>query len=624
MMFVSGRTTVSGMSPCADEWKVHSSDAQVRLYPSPPIPRGWCCFELDADGNISGPRVYFDVGGGFSANWSIALERVGQGTRWRAIAWLPRSVFALRLDPTDTPGKIRWRNFRAIPWHSRKVLAYLARPGFAISRVLNLARRVAGHVVGRAVADPLEGDFTDQQLFRSPHSHLSGASLRLGLPPAGCDAITVEVSLMEATGPVPIRSLRLDPKRLSLPGWEHVYWEHYPDAKDRDFLVRVRFEARGSQVGAGEDRALSDVRAVNSPPQGNHPLPEVIVFSPVTQCNLNCVHCISRPTRDRVAVAPEAAWQAIADCARRAPFLHAALDYSGDILWDEGRHGGLLSRLVELDFPYRVDTNANCLDDGITERLLDSRLTEINFSIDSMDARTYRGIRKGSIPLDDVLRQIAHFMRRKRETGRPVRTILSFVLMRRSAATIRPAFAFAKEHGIDHVSVVPLIAFTPDMVEELLVWDLDAYRVLYEDLRAASRETGVELSMQPPVDTWREGGGHAPCYVPFGATMLLGNGDVVACCVPGTRIGNLAEGSLESIWNGPTYREFRMRVNSPDPPLSCRNCPMSRLPDNRLAYAPVLAAAGRQETRIVPTPTTKRPSKRVPEFEASVSSCPPA
>jgi len=60
----------------------------------------------------------------------------------------------------------------------------------------------------------------------------------------------------------------------------------------------------------------------------------------------------------------------------------------------------------------------------------------------------------------------------------------------------------------------------------------------------------------------------------------------MACCVPGTRIGNIADRSLREIWNGPEYRAFRARVNTPDPPEPCRNCPMNRVANNRKAFAP--------------------------------------
>jgi radical SAM protein with 4Fe4S-binding SPASM domain len=186
-------------------------------------------------------------------------------------------------------------------------------------------------------------------------------------------------------------------------------------------------------------------------------------------------------------------------------------------------------------------------------------------------------------------------MSRKRSAGKEIHTILSFVLMRSNAATIKPALAFAAEHGIDHVSVVPLLAFTEDMVDEIFVWDEAAFAALHQELTAEATRLGVALAIQAPVKRWRDDDIHAPCEVPWGAAAITANGDVMACCIPGTVIGNVNEQSLSEIWNGAKYAAFRSRVNTPDPPAPCRNCGMARVRNNRKAYAPVRHTPARAE-----------------------------
>jgi radical SAM protein with 4Fe4S-binding SPASM domain len=66
--------------------------------------------------------------------------------------------------------------------------------------------------------------------------------------------------------------------------------------------------------------------------------------------------------------------------------------------------------------------------------------------------------------------------------------------------------------------------------------------------------------------------------------VVLGNGDVAACCVPGLVMGNLNENSMEEIWDGPRYRELRATVNSSKPLPSCASCPMFRQVDNPDSY----------------------------------------
>ena len=422
----------------------------------------------------------------------------------------------------------------------------------------------------------------DRILF-CERSHLSGVSLWLA--PDSCmeGSLAVELRAVDGDGSKLLRRATINLAHVEGAEPEHVYWEPVKESQGRWFLLRVSLSGDADRAAA----SILDAKLIHSQPQPFEAMPQALLFSPVSQCNLNCTHCISRPTRTNLRLASEATWNAVRDVTQGDKFVHLATDYSGDILFDERRYPGTLQRLIALDASFRIDTNATCLDNDIAEMLLASRLHEINFSIDSMDPEVYRRIRRGSLPLEEVLAKVAAFMSRKRSVRPEIHTIVSFVLMRSNAATIKPALAFAREHGIDHVSVVPLLAFTDDMLEEMFVWDEAAYAELHAELQTEATRVGVALAMQPPVEHWRDEDMHAPCEVPWATAAITGNGDVMACCMPGTVIGNLNRQSLDEIWNGPAFATFRSRVNSPNPPPACRNCGMSRVRNNRRAYAPV-------------------------------------
>jgi radical SAM protein with 4Fe4S-binding SPASM domain len=378
---------------------------------------------------------------------------------------------------------------------------------------------------------------------------------------------------------------------------EHFYWDPVETSQHCFFILRAWLAQSGARSRATEIPLLADAELIYSQPQAYDTLPQAVMFSPLSQCNLNCTHCISRPTRTKSRLASESVWDAVRDVTNNPRFVHLATDYSGDILFDERRYPGTLARLIALDASFRIDTNANCLDDDIIEMLLASRLKEINFSIDSMDPDIYRSIRRGTFPLPDVLAKIARFMSRKREARKEIHTIISFVLMNSNATTIKPALAFAGENGIDHVLVAPLIAFTEDMVKEVFVWDEIAFAALREELAAEAARLGVALAMEPPVSRWRDDDIHAPCEIPWATAMITGNGDVMACCMPGTVMGNLNEQSMDQIWNGSNFAAFRMRVNSINPPTPCRNCGVSRVRNNRKAYASVRYGLSGEEAK---------------------------
>lgn len=427
----------------------------------------------------------------------------------------------------------------------------------------------------------------DERVVFSERSHLSGATVRLDTGRYEQGVVTLELYPVDGGGMRPVRTATIDISTLESGQMEHVYWEPLQTSKRLFFFLRASLWQNGKQQPTAAGPLLSGATLIHSQPQPYELLPQALLFSPVSQCNLNCTHCISRPTREKLRFASDQVWDAVEEVTRDEKFVHLATDYSGDILFDERRYPGTLARIIAMDAAFRIDTNATCLDDDIIDMLLASRLHEINFSIDSMDADVYRRIRRGSLPLPEVLAKVAHFMSRKAAIQKQVHTIMSFVLMNSNAATIKPALAFAREHGIDHVSVVPLLAFTEDMVEEIFVWDEVAYAALHEELASDAARLGVALAMQPPVKRWRADDIHAPCEVPWATAAITANGDVMACCMPGTVIGNLNEQTLSEIWNGPEFASFRSRVNSPNPPAPCRNCGMARVHNNRKAYAPV-------------------------------------
>ena len=434
------------------------------------------------------------------------------------------------------------------------------------------------------------------QVLFCQHAYLSGASVLLDVGERREGTISLELYAADMPRGSPLRTATIDIAVIEPDEAEHTYWEPIEESAGRTFELRATVLGNEPDLEQLAPKPLLRSAAlIHSRPQPYEPLPQALLFSPVSQCNLNCTHCISRSTRETLRFASDRTWDAVEQITCGEKFVDLATDYSGDLLFDERRYPGTLARFIKLDARFRLSTHANCLDEDLVEMLLGSRLYDINFSIDSMEPDVYRSIRRGSIPLAQVLEKIAECMARKRVKRPDIHTSMSFALMRSNASSISPALEFAREHGIDHVIVVPVLAFTEDIVEEIFVWDEEAYKKLHQELAAEAARTGVPLVMQPPVTRWRDQDSHAPCEVPWATAAITANGDVMACCMPGTVIGNLNEQNLDEIWNGPGFAAFRTRVNSPNPPAPCRNCGMSRVRNNRRAYAPVRYGRPRSE-----------------------------
>lgn len=572
-------------------------DPRIELRPVKSVRAGWCRFVMRAEGALARPRVYFDFGAGFFEPWSTFLKWHERQKAWRAVAWLPAPLVGVRLDPSESPCRMRLEAFEVDPIAPGDLAQVLSYPDFAApARPRTRLRAALEHIAGSPSAD----DINCRVLF-SERSHLTGVSLDFAKIEPRIEAI--ELRVFDQGDMRLVRKVPVDFRNADRHNEQHIYWEPVEDSAQRFFVVRAIVAPDAESALLSPLTMIREATPVHGDPEPLFDLPNAITFSPVAQCNLNCVHCISQPSRTKFATASDRVWEEVAQAARQPGFTNISSDYSGDILFDEVKHGGLLSRLIALGTRLRIDTNANCLDEDIAAKLLASRLFEINFSLDSMDPEVYAKVRKGSIPLPEVLAKIARFMELKRAAGHRARTLMSFLLMRSTAPTIKPALAFAKQHGIDFVSVHQMIAFTPDMLEEIVITDDAAYAAIYHELMEEAQRLGVSLVMQPPVERWDDRDGHAPCDVPWGTALITGNGDVMACCVPGTRLGNLNEQSLHDIWHGPEYRAFRLRVNSPDPPAPCRNCAMIPIRNNPRAFAPARYAP--QPVRW--TRKTKRP-----------------
>jgi radical SAM protein with 4Fe4S-binding SPASM domain len=428
-------------------------------------------------------------------------------------------------------------------------------------------------------------------------SHWSGLAFRCWRRREGDGSLRVDVWRMSRRGFERVRACEL-PLAAIDPQSCYVYWDPIHLANTSRYVVTVRqVDAAGRRMAApplGFSWRPSAVVPIYSGPEPAVPFPVALLVSPVTQCNLNCIHCISRHSRGRASVLRDEAWATLAVAAADGRLLHIRTDYSGDLLFSDRRHGGWLDRVIGLSIPFAVTTHANDLSAEYTARLLRSRLFSINFSLDSLDPADYPRIRRGARPLDEVLDNIRGFMAARNRERPDIETVLSFVLMRRNLDSIGPAIDLAGELGVSMVSAGHLHAYTADMAEESLLLEPARYARAFDVLTAQARAKGVHLLLAAPFSTAAPRRGHAPCVYPWSAAVILGNGDVMACCVPGTKVGNVHDQGLEEVWNGAAIREFRRRVNSDNPPDPCTVCPMRRLENNVASFVPGLPEAERQ------------------------------
>jgi radical SAM protein with 4Fe4S-binding SPASM domain len=427
----------------------------------------------------------------------------------------------------------------------------------------------------------------------------SGVTLRCWRQGEGLGSLRVSVWRLTPGGPVRVRAAAVPLAAIDDAQPCVVYWQPIEHACGARFVVTARqVDAAGRQLSSSPlvfSWRRDSVVPFYSEPDAHAPFPEAVLVSPVTQCNLNCIHCISRHSRDQLSILSDDAWANLADAAAAGHLSHIRTDYSGDLLFADRRHGGWLERVMSLDIPFAITTHANDLSEAYTEKLLRSRLFSINFSLDSLDPEDYPRIRRGARPLHEVVDIIRRFMLARNALRPDIETVLSFVLMRRNLDSLGPAIDLAAELGVTALMGAHLHAYTSDMAEESLLLEPARYARAYHTLMTRAASAGVNLGLPPPFtsrNTTRRS--HAPCSYPWRTAVILGNGDVMGCCMPGTKVGNLRGSSIEEVWNGPSMRDFRRRVNTDTPPEPCTVCPMRPLENNFAAFVPGLAEAERQ------------------------------
>jgi radical SAM protein with 4Fe4S-binding SPASM domain len=91
----------------------------------------------------------------------------------------------------------------------------------------------------------------------------------------------------------------------------------------------------------------------------------------------------------------------------------------------------------------------------------------------------------------------------------------------------------------------------------------------------ASGATEPGLSLKRQGDTpW------AGCRRPWSLMYFTANGRALPCCIApfsargyeNYTLGDAKTQTLDEIWNGPVYQEFRAALLSDAPPKPCRNC----------------------------------------------------
>jgi MoaA/NifB/PqqE/SkfB family radical SAM enzyme len=222
-------------------------------------------------------------------------------------------------------------------------------------------------------------------------------------------------------------------------------------------------------------------------------------------------------------------------------------------------------------------TNGTLMRPERCESLIDSRVSVIEISLDSLVAGTYERIRRGS-RLSNVVGNIERMVEAKARRGVAHPHLrLKFVVMKETVEELPSFVEFAAAHGIEHIFLNDVEPFYTDaatfMIDHRV--HLATYRLTreladergvfldgtainrFEEAAAAERGPGAlgPALSAAPATTFGRG---ALCPDPYTTMLVETSGDVTVCCFNGGGVlGNVNETSIEELWNGPRYLALR-------------------------------------------------------------------
>lgn len=220
-------------------------------------------------------------------------------------------------------------------------------------------------------------------------------------------------------------------------------------------------------------------------------------------------------------------------------------------------------------------TNGLLVDPSVAERLVESQLSKLQISLDAVSRETYQRIR-GVDGLERVLEHCkAVAAAKRRHSSLKPWLGLNCTLAQSNIDELVPLIRLAAEIGFQGVESHFLYVTTPELKTDSLYWDLDHTRTVFDEADRVAEDVGIRF--ERPSVPGLEGGekeGVGFCIEPWEMVFLRATGEVSVCSFSPECFQPFPEESLEDLWDGPRYQQFRRVVNQTgtDAPPICRSC----------------------------------------------------
>jgi MoaA/NifB/PqqE/SkfB family radical SAM enzyme len=236
------------------------------------------------------------------------------------------------------------------------------------------------------------------------------------------------------------------------------------------------------------------------------------------------------------------------------------------------------------------NTNGTLLTPAKQRELIETGLDELRVSLDAADAKTFLAVR-GKDFFNRIVRNVSCFTSLQRELGAEKPLVSMWLTGLKETIFQLPEFVrLAARIGVREVHLQRLVfdelGFGKARIESSLFEQTQHEEA--EAIRLA-QEVGAELGVTLDASGATEPGlslkqqGDKPwsgCRRPWSLMYFTAHGRALPCCIAPFSargyetytLGDAKVQSLEAMWNGPAYQDFRDALMSDSPPKPCQNC----------------------------------------------------
>jgi MoaA/NifB/PqqE/SkfB family radical SAM enzyme len=352
-----------------------------------------------------------------------------------------------------------------------------------------------------------------------------------------------------------------------------------------------------SRSGEAQDiRAPVDPRRYHESVTGKRtevaPRPPVCLYLEVTnRCNLLCTTCPR--TYEELEPPADMDWDLFASIVDQVPDLARAVLHGVGEPMLVANLPRMVKYLKDRGVYVLFNTNGTVLSERNGRALIDAGLDELRVSLDASNRESFKAIR-GRDYFGRILRNVRAFRELQEREGHSKPQVSVWLTGLKETVGELPAFVkVAAEIGVKEVYLQRLVFFAEEAIgkarpDQALFEQLTQEEATHlQQAEHLARSLGVTFSASgaasEPGLSLKGRGEDSPwslCRRPWSLMYFTANGRALPCCIApfsqhgydNYTLGQVGKQSLQEIWNGPAYRDFRTALLSDKPPECCANC----------------------------------------------------